>query len=106
MRKLNIVILGAGYGGLMTTIQLQKSLSEKDANITLVNMHNYHYQSTWLHEAAAGTINHNNVRIMIQNVINPKRVNFIVDKVVSVEDRKSTRLNSSHVSISYAVFCF
>src|SRR5699024_11665357 len=25
--------------------------------------------------------------------------------VVSVGDRKSTRLNSSHVSISYAVFC-
>src|SRR5690606_41798379 len=24
---------------------------------------------------------------------------------VSVEDRKSTRLNSSHVKISYAVFC-
>src|SRR5438874_8304236 len=24
---------------------------------------------------------------------------------VSVEDRKSTRLNSSHVEISYAVFC-
>src|SRR5699024_12166189 len=24
---------------------------------------------------------------------------------MSVEDRKSTRLNSSHVSISYAVFC-
>src|SRR5699024_12548780 len=24
---------------------------------------------------------------------------------ISVEDRKSTRLNSSHVSISYAVFC-
>src|SRR5699024_11679201 len=25
--------------------------------------------------------------------------------VIPVEDRKSTRLNSSHVSISYAVFC-
>src|SRR5690606_41585727 len=25
--------------------------------------------------------------------------------VVAVEDRKSTRLNSSHVKISYAVFC-
>src|SRR5699024_11514895 len=24
---------------------------------------------------------------------------------VNIEDRKSTRLNSSHVSISYAVFC-
>src|SRR5690606_41606359 len=27
------------------------------------------------------------------------------DKPVAVEDRKSTRLNSSHVKISYAVFC-
>src|SRR5690625_5418232 len=26
--------------------------------------------------------------------------------VLSVVDRKSTRLNSSHVAISYAVFCF
>src|SRR5699024_12154140 len=28
-----------------------------------------------------------------------------VGKVAEVQDRKSTRLNSSHVSISYAVFC-
>src|SRR5207249_6551050 len=28
-----------------------------------------------------------------------------LDHRVKVEDRKSTRLNSSHVSISYAVFC-
>src|SRR5699024_11975276 len=30
--------------------------------------------------------------------------NFIADQV-ELLDRKSTRLNSSHVSISYAVFC-
>src|SRR5207249_8736987 len=28
-----------------------------------------------------------------------------VARALAVEDRKSTRLNSSHVSISYAVFC-
>src|SRR5690554_7405607 len=28
-----------------------------------------------------------------------------VDNIITVEDRKSTRLNSSHVRISYAVFC-
>src|SRR5207249_12143461 len=28
-----------------------------------------------------------------------------IEAVVADEDRKSTRLNSSHVSISYAVFC-
>src|SRR5439155_12474217 len=30
---------------------------------------------------------------------------LINDRVTSGEDRKSTRLNSSHVAISYAVFC-
>src|SRR5207249_11103661 len=30
---------------------------------------------------------------------------FVVTSVARIEDRKSTRLNSSHVSISYAVFC-
>src|SRR5690606_41276465 len=30
---------------------------------------------------------------------------FFVDKIDEISDRKSTRLNSSHVKISYAVFC-
>src|SRR5690625_6184373 len=28
-----------------------------------------------------------------------------IDDTVNAQDRKSTRLNSSHVAISYAVFC-
>src|SRR5699024_11614517 len=31
--------------------------------------------------------------------------NWLYDTVMYSKDRKSTRLNSSHVSISYAVFC-
>src|SRR5699024_12251543 len=34
-----------------------------------------------------------------------KAVNAGVKIAMGTEDRKSTRLNSSHVSISYAVFC-
>src|SRR5207249_9076285 len=33
------------------------------------------------------------------------RLTYKVDGKTISEDRKSTRLNSSHVSISYAVFC-
>src|SRR5699024_12788887 len=32
-------------------------------------------------------------------------IHYSNEPLVSIEDRKSTRLNSSHVSISYAVFC-
>src|SRR5438132_9173854 len=37
----------------------------------------------------------------------PSAIHDVVDRLVrvSVEDRKSTRLNSSHTVISYAVFC-
>src|SRR5690625_7060260 len=34
-----------------------------------------------------------------------QEVKLPIDSVVVGEDRKSTRLNSSHVAISYAVFC-
>lgn len=53
--KPHIVILGAGYGGIVTVKRIAKQLSTNDANITLISKHDYHYQTTWLHEPAAGT---------------------------------------------------
>src|SRR5262245_39270648 len=35
----------------------------------------------------------------------PVRLNDFEDEIVFARDRKSTRLNSSHLGISYAVFC-
>src|SRR5699024_11502106 len=46
-------------------------------------------------------------RLMVGDVLNVKELTPVlsVQTVEEVTDRKSTRLNSSHVSISYAVFC-
>src|SRR5699024_11825101 len=38
-------------------------------------------------------------------VLPASRASSAKDKLFLLKDRKSTRLNSSHVSISYAVFC-
>src|SRR5690606_39878888 len=38
-------------------------------------------------------------------VANPKQLKILQVEAVQLVDRKSTRLNSSHVKISYAVFC-
>lgn len=98
--KPKIVILGAGYAGLKTTRNLTKMLSPEEADIVLVNKHNYHYESTWLHEVAAGTINPNQARFMISDVINPNRVRLIYDTVVEV-DKEGQRVILENGEITY-----
>jgi len=88
MNKPKILILGAGYGGIITATRLQKTLSANEAEITLVNKNSYHYQTTWLHENAAGTLHHDRTRIQIKDVINPNKVNFIQDTVVELNMKK------------------
>lgn len=73
MSKPKIVVLGAGYAGLVATRRLSQKLSAEEAEIVLINKHNYHYESTWLHEVAAGTINPNQARFMLTDVVNPKK---------------------------------
>nr|WP_255247393.1 NAD(P)/FAD-dependent oxidoreductase [Paucisalibacillus globulus] len=104
--KPRIVVLGAGYAGMMTTKRLIKNLSPEEAEIILVNKHNYHYQTTWLHELAAGTINQNQVRIMIRDIINPNRVRLIYDTVVKIEkDDNRVILENSELTYDYLVVC-
>ncbi|MBD1223405.1 NAD(P)/FAD-dependent oxidoreductase [Virgibacillus halodenitrificans] len=102
MKKPHIVILGAGYGGIMTTIKLQKSLNMNEAEITLVNKNDYHYQTTWLHENAAGTLHHDRTRIPIRNIINQEKVNFIQDKVILIKPEEK-KVKLSEVELSYDI---
>ncbi|UQD53184.1 FAD-dependent oxidoreductase [Bacillus methanolicus] len=85
MRKPRIVILGAGYGGLMTTTRLQKLVGANEADIILVNKNDYHYETTWLHEASAGTLHHDRVRYDIKDVIDRNKVDFIKGTAVEIK---------------------
>ncbi|WP_163526730.1 NAD(P)/FAD-dependent oxidoreductase [Halobacillus ihumii] len=104
MNNPNIVIIGAGYGGIMTAVKLQKSLNVNDANITLVNKHSYHYQTTWLHENAAGTLHHDRTRIQINDLIDTSKINFVQDTVTKVRpDEKKVTLENGELSYDYLV---
>ncbi|GIN88990.1 NADH dehydrogenase-like protein YumB [Siminovitchia terrae] len=90
MRKPKIVVLGAGYGGLMTVTRLQKQLGSNDADIVLVNRNDYHYETTWLHEASAGTLSPDQVRYDIANVVDRSKVNFVKDTALKVDTEAKT----------------
>ncbi|QGH34243.1 FAD-dependent oxidoreductase [Gracilibacillus salitolerans] len=98
MKRPKIVVLGAGYGGLTTVAKLQKKLGVNDAHITLVNKNDYHYESTWLHEAAAGTLHHDRSRVKISDLINSAKVNFVQDTVTAIKpDEKKVELQDGEV---------
>lgn len=104
-KKPKIVILGAGFAGMMTTKNLIKKLGAADAEITLVNKHNYHHITTWLHEVAAGTMNPNQARVMIEDVIDSKRVHFVYDTVKEVKkEEKRIVMENGELEYDYLVF--
>ncbi|RAL26973.1 NAD(P)/FAD-dependent oxidoreductase [Thermoflavimicrobium daqui] len=100
-----IVVLGAGYGGLMTVKGLQKKLHYNEAEVILVNLNPYHYITTKLHEPAAGTSHPDHARIMINSVINQQKVKFIQDKVTAIklEDKTVQLENNKPISYDYLV---
>lgn len=102
--KPKIVILGAGYAGLTTARRLTQKLSPEQAEIVLVNKHNYHYEATWLHEVAAGTRSPNSARVMISDVISPSRVTLIYDTVVEIKkDENQVILENDELTYDYLV---
>lgn len=102
--KPKIVVLGAGYAGLKTTRELTKMLTPEEADIVLVNKHNYHYETTWLHEVAAGTINHNQARVMLSEVVDPNRVRLIYDTVEKInKEDQLVVMKNGEITYDYLV---
>nr|WP_083270580.1 NAD(P)/FAD-dependent oxidoreductase [Bacillus marinisedimentorum] len=104
LNRPKILILGAGYGGIMTAVNLQKELKIDEAEITLINKHNYHYQTTWLHENAAGTLHHDKTRIPISDIIDKNKINFVEDSVTEIEpDTKRVLTENGEYTYDYLV---
>ncbi|CAM4268299.1 NAD(P)/FAD-dependent oxidoreductase [Listeria booriae] len=99
MSKPKIVILGAGYGGLKTLRKLQQLNVEAD--LVLVNKNDYHHETTWLHEAAAGTLDADKLMYPIAKVVNPTKTTFIQDTVKKINKDDKTVTLTGKGDISY-----
>ncbi|NHM32243.1 NAD(P)/FAD-dependent oxidoreductase [Neobacillus terrae] len=84
MNKPKVFILGAGYGGLVTGTKLEKILKSGEADVTIVNKHDYHYITTQLHKIGAGTATDTKVALPISELIDPSKTNFKKAMVSSI----------------------
>lgn len=103
--KTNIVVLGAGYAGLVSASKLAKEVGTDNANITLVSRHDYHYQTTWLHEPAAGTLHHDRTRIKVSKILDLNKINFVQDEALKVvtEEKKVTLASGGELQYDYII---
>ena len=101
MAKPKIVILGAGYGGIMTSKNLEKLLKPGEADVTLINKHDYHYVTTQLHKTCAGTAPDDKITMQIRDLIDQSKVTFKKATVASFEfDHKNILLEGGE-SVNY-----
>lgn len=85
-----ILILGGGYGGLLTALTARKHLTASEANITIINRFPTHQIITELHRLAGGTIKEQAVALPLQKLLGDKQVNIVVDtiKEIKPDDKK------------------
>ena len=74
-----------------------KEISADEAEITLINKNEYHYESTWLHEASAGTINYEDLLYPVESAVKQDKVNFVVAEVTKL----TAMLNASKLTREY-----
>ncbi len=96
----HIVILGAGYGGLLSALTVRKYLNKDQAQVTVVNQYPTHQIITELHRLAGGSISEQAVAMPLEKLFKGKDVDLVISKVESFSvDKKEVKLaNGSYLN--------
>lgn len=90
----HIVILGSGYGGLLTALTVRKYLNESQAKVTVVNQYPTHQIITELHRLAAGNIAEQNIAMPLTKLFKGKDIDLKIAKVETFSvDQKEVKLS-------------
>lgn len=90
----NIVILGAGYGGLLAAQNVRKYYTKAQANVTVINKYSTHQIITELHRLAAGNVSEKAVAMPLDKLLKGLEVDLKIATVDSFNvDNKEVVLN-------------
>lgn len=101
-KRKKVLVLGAGYAGLATIKKLQKQIGIQEADITLINKNEYHYESTWLHQTAAGTIHWEEGTYPVNRVIDAQKVKFVPAEVTAIH-KDEQRVETNQGEFEYDI---
>ncbi|MEK3794148.1 NAD(P)/FAD-dependent oxidoreductase [Paenibacillus sp. FSL R7-0204] len=97
----HIVILGAGYGGLLSALTVRKYMSKAEAKITVVNQYPTHQIITELHRLAAGSASEQAVAMPLAKLFAGKDIDLKIAKVNSFSAENKQVILSDGVMLTY-----
>lgn len=103
MTKKHLVILGGGFGGLHTALQLEKCFCSDLLEVTLISKENYFLFTPMIHEVATGGLDKNNVVVPIRELLSSK-TNFLMAEANEINlSSKVVKTNVMDVNYDYLV---
>lgn len=98
-----VLILGGGYGGLLSALTARKYLTADDASITLVNRVPSHQIITELHRLAAGNLSEKAVALPLAKLLRGKDIDLRISTVEKIEPADRTVTLAKGIKLSYDV---
>ncbi|MDO3679427.1 NAD(P)/FAD-dependent oxidoreductase [Paenibacillus ehimensis] len=99
----HILILGGGYGGLLSALTARKYMTAEEATITVVNRYPTHQIITELHRLAAGNLAEKAVALPLEKLLRGKNVNLQIDTVEEIRPDQKEVLMASGKTYDYDV---
>jgi len=99
----NIIVLGAGYGGILTAKKLAKKFKKnQEVEITIIDRNPYHTMLTELHEVSAGRVPEDAIKIDLKKIFAKRKVDVVLDNIAKIDfDKKvSEQTNNAKTEIS------
>lgn len=84
----HILILGGGYGGLLSALTTRQHLSAEEASITVVNRFPTHQIITELHRLAAGNLSEKAVALPLEKLLRGKNIDLKIGSVQEISPDK------------------
>ena len=85
MQSKKIVVLGAGYAGVLIAKKLEKKLKGQPVEIFLIDKNPFHTMLTELHEVAAWRVDESSIRIDLGKIFAERNVNIVLDEITSAD---------------------
>ncbi|NEN85634.1 NAD(P)/FAD-dependent oxidoreductase [Paenibacillus elgii] len=99
----HILILGGGYGGLLSALTARNYMTAEEATITVVNRYPTHQIITELHRLAVGNLTEKAVALPLEKLLRGKNVNLQIDTVEEIRPDQKEVLMASGKTYDYDV---